>query len=242
MIEARFAELLAKVEQAQALFPADVHACTNFALDATDAGRADLSIRLLEPLSALAPRHAKLWQILGLAYRDEQMMAQANAAFFKAATLAPQDALIQLGQATVALESGLPSAHHYKALLKQMPGNVELVLSAASALDAEGQIDAADALLARTLEAQPGWVAGHELLASKRWAMGRTTDYTKSFARAMQAQPGNPALVFGWYRVMMRSSQWQQAQEVIAQARLRLGDLPEFAAVEARIRSELGGP
>ena len=91
----------------------DINAATDFAVDANSAGRADLAIAVLEPLAARVSTQAKVWQMLGLAYREEQRMEEAASAFDRAAALSPQDLRIALGKAQIALETGKPAAEQF---------------------------------------------------------------------------------------------------------------------------------
>ncbi len=219
---------------------ATINRCTDFAIDAVAAGRDDLVLRLLLPLARIADNHAKVWQLLGLAYRAAQNGEAALAAFVRAAALAPNDARVATGHAAVTLEAGLPASALFARARHLSPGDPEIILSQAAALIAENRPDMAEALLEPLCAAHAGWVRGHEALANLRWMMGAPPDFARSFADATRAAPGNIALRFAWYRAVSQVAQWDEASAIIAEGRHLAGDLIEFDAAEAFVSNERG--
>jgi Tfp pilus assembly protein PilF len=217
-----------------------INRCTDFAIDAIDAGRADLSIALLEPLVALAPNNARVWQVLGLAHRQMQTGDRALVAFQKAALLSPRDAKIAAGCATVTAEAGMPSALLFHQAMQLSPNDPELVLSAAASLKADGHWDVAEGLLERTLAANPAWLRGHEALATLRWTGGQTQDFARSFAEGCARAPDDLGLRLGWQRALAQAQDWAGARRVIEAGRAHFGPLPIFDAAEAGIATESG--
>jgi Tfp pilus assembly protein PilF len=219
---------------------ATINRCTDFAIDANDAGRADLTIALLEPLAVLAPNNARVWQVLGLAHRQMQTGDRALAAFQAAARLAPRDAKIAAGCATVTAEAGLPSALLFHQAMQLSPNDPELVLSASASLKADGHWDVAEALLERTLTANPAWLRGHEALATLRWTGGQTKDFARSFAEGCARAPDDLGLRLGWQRSLAQAQDWDGARQVIEAGRAHFGALAIFDAAEAGIATESG--
>lgn len=237
-LEERAAELCALI--APSMTPTAIIRCTDFALDANETGRADLSIAVLAPLSKLAPDHPRVWQMLGLAYRQLQDSAAALDAFARASALAPKDARIANGLATAAMEAGVPSALLFKTARDLSPDDPELLLSTIAALNADGHYDVAEPLLARSVAANPAWVRGHEALTTLRLTMAADPDFTRSFAEAAALLPQSLPIHLAWQRALAQAGRWDAAREVIERARTRLGDHIEFDAAEANIAAETG--
>jgi predicted Zn-dependent protease len=219
---------------------AETNVATNFAIDANAAGRADLTLALLQPLAQRAPNVAKIWQLLGLAWRDEQDMAKAAVAFERASALAPQDARIALGKAQVAFETGRPSAHLFQAVRVVAPQDGELALSTASALVHEGQAEAGEQLIVGLLAHEPAWLRGLEALATMRWMAGDTANFDRAFADSVRARPQDLALRLAWYRAVSQVGQWERAEAIIADSRRAFGHRIELDALEANAATERG--
>ena len=238
-----FDALQVKVTAAQAgqsLFGSDINDCTNFAIDAAEAGRNDLVIALLEPLSGLAPRSARVWQLLGLAWRDDQQGEKAAAAMAKAVAFAPEDRKIVLAHAQIQFETGRPSAQLFRTALRMDPGNLEAIRSAAAALAAEGQVSAGQGLLEKTLRTYPDWLEGHRSLVSMRTVSGEGAASARSYGDAVQAQPRNIALRLAWFRQASAAQDWELARAIIRDGEAILGAQQMFAVARLLIASESG--
>lgn len=241
-LEARYTQLVAALQADHArgaISPSTIADAVNYAIDANDAGRSDLTIALLEPLAPLVPGNARVWQMLALALRQEQDMDRAAEAFARAASAAPDDPLIANGRALTALEMGAPAAGFFEAARRLAPKDPNLALNHALALEAVDATDAAERLLVATLAQQPGWVAGLDALAAMRRAAG-DPDYVAGYRDAVAAAPDNLDLRLAWYRNLARANLWDAAGAVLADARRSLGDQPELDAAQAYIASETG--
>lgn len=240
--EARYSAIVSALQAEHArggISAATVTNAVNYAIDANEAGRSDLAIALLEPLAPLVPENAGVWQMLALAFRQEQDMDRAAAAFAQAAKVAPADPRIANGQALTALEMGAPASALFARARALAPDDLAVRLNHAVALDAEGQKAAAAQVLEATIAERPGWIAGHEALAAMRRAAGEA-DYDGSFRKAAAAAPSDLNLHLAWYRTMARANRWEEAQQIVSALRKRLGDLPQLDAVDAHIASETG--
>ena len=215
----------------------------DLALDCTDAGRGDLSVALLEPLTQVHYDVAKLWQVLALAYRAEQDLAPAFKAMARAAALAPNDARIAMGQAQIAQEAGQPSAHLFASLSAAFADNVDLAISYAGALLGEGQSAAAKAHLEQMVAIQPRHVAGQDALAQIRNVLG-DADPMRGYMAAVVQHPHELGLRIGWINALARAQAWNAAREVVTQARAYFGDAQHLSAIwdafDAMIASETG--
>ena len=219
---------------------ADVNTATDFAIDANAAGRADYAIAVLEPLSRRAPNVAKIWQLLGLASRDEQDMEKAAAAFDRAAALAPQDPRIAMGKAQVAFETGHPSAHLFKAVREVAPNDGELALTETAALVHEGSPDVGERLILDLLAREPAWLRGLDALATMRWMAGDIEHFDRAFAQSVKARPQDLALRLGWYRAVSQVAAWEKAEAIISDCRRSFGSRIELDAIEANAATEQG--
>ncbi len=213
----------------------------DLALDCTDAGRGDLSIALLEPLTHGHAQVAKLWQVLALAYRAEQTLAPAIDAIARAATLAPNDARIAMGLAQICQEAGVPAAHLFAPLSAAFADNVDLAMSHAGALLGEGQGAAALAHLERAVAAQPRHLTGQDALVQMRTVLC-DADPMRGYSAAAAQHPHEPALRISHINALARAQAWDAAREVVAQARAHFADAQHLAAIwgamDAMIASE----
>ena len=239
-LDAQFAALKLRLASVAITSIAEINAATDFAIDANAAERADYTLTLLEPLAERAPNVAKVWQLLGLAWRDEQDMEKAAAAFDRAAALAPQDPRIAMGKAQVAFETGRPSAHLFNAVRAVAPHDGELALSAAAALVHEGKADVGERLIMELLTREPAWLRGLDALATMRWMAGDTGHFDRTFAQAVQARPRDLALRLGWYRAVSQVSAWAKAEAIVADCRRSFGARIELDAIEANAATEQG--
>jgi tetratricopeptide (TPR) repeat protein len=239
-LELRFQELKQRLVAVEQPGLADINVATDFAIDANAARRADLTLALLLPLSQRVPGVAKIWQLLGLAWRDEQDMVQATVAFDRAASLAPQDPRIAMGKAQVAFETGQPSADLFNAVRAVAPHDGELALSAAAALVHEGKADAGEKLIAEMLIREPAWLRGLDALATMRWMAGDTDGFDRDFANSVSARPQDFALRLGWYRAVAQVGMWEKAEAIIDEGRRIFGDRVELDALAANAATEQG--
>lgn len=231
-------QLLASIRQG--LSGPAIDRVTNFAIDANDADRGDLSLGVLEPLVKVAPQSARAWQLLGLAHRQEQNGPASLAAFRRAASLAPHDAQIAAGHATIAEEVGAPSVDLFRRAQSLAPGNGELILSTAAALVADGRPDDGEAMIESITDRHPEWVRGLAALANIRWMRDAAPDFDRSFAQAASKRPQDMILRFAWYRAVAQLGRWDDARQIISEGRRIAGSLPEFDAAEAYVATESG--
>ncbi len=239
-LDDRFRALQQRLAVAEAPPIEALNAATDFAIDANAANRADLTLALLQPLSERVPHVARIWQLLGLAWRDEQAMDKALAAFDRAATLAPNDLRIALGKAQVMFETGRPAAHLFKPIRAAVPDDGEIALSASAALMDEGKNGAADKLLCAVVHRDPAWVRGQDALATMRWLAGEAGTFDRGFADGVGARPQDIGLRLAWYRAASQVGQWDKAEAIIADGRRLFGDRPEWDAAEAYVATEQG--
>lgn len=238
-LDQHFARLEQRLLAAKKPGIADINAATDFAIDANVAGRADLTIVLLEPLKITAVASAKVWQLLGLAYRAEQRMADATTAFDRAIELNPRDPRIAMGKAQIALETGQPAAEQFARIRQIAPDDPQLALVTADALRSEGLADEAAGLLVGMLDRNPGWVAGHEALLRIRTTMGAPDPFA-SFTKAVATAPKDATLRIAEIRALAQQEHWDPASTALDESRIVLGDLPQLGAIAAYLATETG--
>ena len=98
-----------------------------------------LYAEIVERLAPVAGEHAKLWQMLGLAWRALQQSAEAHDAFARAAALAPADPLVAISLAHTALEAGYPASALFDGAQRLAPQDGRVLIGRAAALVAEGE-------------------------------------------------------------------------------------------------------
>ena len=239
-LDRQFLALQQKFGAVAAISIADINAATDFAIDANSARRGDLTLELLEPLAKRTPYVAKIWQLLGLAWRDEQDMGKSVDAFEMATKLAPQDVRIQLGKAQVAFETGQTSAHLFKAIRGVAPNDGELALSAAAALVHEGKAEAGENLIVEMLTRDLAWLRGLDALATMRWTAGDQNTFDRAFADSVKAHPQDLLLRLAWFRAVSQVEAWEKATVIISGCRQAIGDRIEIDAIEAHVATEMG--
>lgn len=212
------------------------------------AGLAALKLGLLEPVAdrfaaetaGRAAQDPRAWQVLGLARRDLQDSAGANAAFARAAKLAPGDALIAHSRARTALEAGRSAVALFDRARALAPADGSVILGRAAAQLAVGDGAGAMSDLGALLAANPGWIEGHLTYARVSAIVDPSNDRLKTLHEAVQRFPRQPELWTTMVRVALEGSDYRAAREAVAAARTKLGAMPELDRLDAVALSELG--
>jgi len=186
------------------------------------------------------PHDAAGWHARALALVSKQRMFEATHAFARAAALAPADFAIAAGYAQASYASGLPSAPLFSRARQLAPANPDITQRTAVALAADGDVEAAEALLLEALDAHPDWLDGHRCLATMRWAAGRGSEFAKSYRDACRAQPHNPALRMAWFSMLATVRDWPAAAAVLDEAAVIAADERLLAPGRLYIACETG--
>lgn len=186
------------------------------------------------------PADARIWQLLGLAYRNLEDLEPALKALDKAAALAPADALIAHTRARAALEAGLPAIDPFERARRLAPNDGAVILGAMAALFAEGRLDDAIAALDRLLHEHPGWLEGHALAARLRWLRGEVRHFTSSFERALETAPRDIRLWSGMIETLMHAAMYDEALAAVARGRAAAGPHEALDGFEAACVAEKG--
>jgi len=210
------------------------------ALAALDDGREGEMLPAVEAAAMRIGDNPLLWQCTGLLHRALGDLGPAIAAFTRAARLAPADAKIAQGHAQVELEAGQDAVAAFERARALNPGDGSVHLGLAAARFATGDAAGAIGELDRLLLQNPGWIEGHASLARLRWMMGERETAMASYARALAAQPRDPALWRALILALVEGERHAEALAAIGRARALLGDSPFFDANAAAMLSETG--
>ena len=183
---------------------------------------------------------AERWRDRARTCRAEQRMVEADAAIALAAGLDPEDRLTAFLRAQSAYELGHPAAGHFARVRRLWPENRDALRNHALALASEGEVSAADRLLADALASAPDWLDGHRVLAGLRFAHGDSEHYDASFAAAAQALPQHQGLWLGWFGTIAQQRDWPRAAAILDAATTTLGEIRPIAIARAFLASESG--
>ena len=222
------------------LRPNDPDAAADAGLMARQCGREEEVLALVRTAAAAHPRHARLWQVLGLLHRSLDELDDAIKALDRAAGLAPADGLIAHGRARANLESGRPAVALFETAARLAPADGGVLLGLAAARLAEGRGEAAIAGLEAVLRRSPGWAEGQATLARLRWEMGDHDGYTATLEEALAASPRDLGLWRELLIALIHAGRHEQAMAAIERGRAAAGPSPVFDANEAACRAELG--
>lgn len=157
------------------------------------------------------------------ALRDAQDMEAALTLIAKAARLDPASPQAAFGHAQIAFEAWRPAAALFARAARLQPANPDLIRNHALALAAEGEGDAAQALLEGVLRQHPGWLDGHRTLVSMRITSGEVERWDRSYAEACAADPGNLALHLAWFQSHATLKRWDRARSILDNAKAHFG-------------------
>lgn len=216
-----------------AVNPKDADASYNAGLAALKAGTELAALPLLDAARAFHPRDARLWQVTGLLYRSLEDLAPAVGAFEKAALLAPNDALIAHGHARAALEAGLPAVYLFERAHRLAPLDSPIIQGLAAALAAQGDHQAALALIEEQVQRHPAWITGHALIARMRCVVGESDRFLESFERALEVAPTEAELWLELIMTLIHAERFDETLSTIARARAAAGPHLAFDANEA---------
>lgn len=137
------------------------------------------------------------------------------------------------GRARVAMERGEDTAlERFERALAVNPGDADLWLGKAQALEVAGELGEAREIAAALVAQAPQWLEGLKFLAQLRLAAGET-DWASHYAQAARKAPGDPAIPAAHAALLGGLDRDAEAADVAAHARARFPDRPKFALLEA---------
>lgn len=167
-------------------------------------------------------------------------MEAALEAISAAAAQDPDDPRAAFGLAQISFETWRPAAELFAKARALVPRNPDIVRNHALALAAEGEGEAAEVLLEGALRQAPGWLDGHRVLAAQRITSGDASGFDRSYAEAVQADPGNGALRMMWFQQHATLKDWTRAGAILADARAALPEHRGLQLAELFYASESG--
>lgn len=218
----------------------DVDAAVGFASQALRLGQSHLVVAALKPYATAKCKVAGLWECLGLAYREQQDMEGALAAFRTAGDLDPNNTTISFAYAQVLFETAHDASGAFEVVNRLAPNNPIIIRNHAAALAAEGREEQAEALLLAILEKEPQWLDGHKTLASLRVSAGRRPQFDSSFKAAVAACPQSLSLRLAWIHLLATARDWEAARAVLATAQKDFGPQKGLDLTRVHLASESG--
>ncbi len=149
--------------------------------------------------------------------RARQDMIAACGAISEAAKAAPDHPGIAFMHAQFAYEGWHPAAALFERAALLNPGNADVVRNFALALASEGEGARAERLLEGVLARMPGWLEGHNTLATLRVTAG-DADPWRSYAAAAVTTAAPVPLYAAWFQRLAAAKDWAGAEKVLAQA------------------------
>ncbi|HZF96406.1 MAG TPA: tetratricopeptide repeat protein [Allosphingosinicella sp.] len=232
---------LAAYARALAAAPAHHDARYNRALLLQKLGRSDEALADLDIAVAARPADARVQSARGSVLRDLGRLADAAAAYDASLAAEPNRPIAAYGRARVAMERGedeAPALYRRAAALR--PGDPQVLLDLAEALEMQGDPDAVPTLAA-AVAAAPAWAQGQKVLARMRWEAGEGRAFARGLDAALAAAPGDRALWLAYASALAEADLHAEAANAAARARAALGnDDPELMLIEALRASEAG--
>ena len=229
---------LAQYGRALAAAPSFHDARYNRALLLQKLGRLDEALVELDRVAAARPGEARLQSARGSVLLALGRLREAADAYDAALAVDPDRATAAVGRARVAMERGEEAAPAlYRRALALRPGDPELQIDLAEAMEVEGDPDAV-ATLAAAVAARPSWAAGQKALARMRWEAGEGRAFTRDLEAAIEKTPGDRDLWRAFASALAEADLNAEAADAAARARAAVGDDPSLVLLEAIRASE----
>ena len=186
---------LSLYDYARKLDPRSTNLRFNRVLVLTALRRVPEALGEINELVAAQPSEPSFHTMRGVILRALGRLSEASDAFDRAIALEPSRLLALHGRAQIAKERDEDGASDfYRRALSSYPGNGEILLGFAEALEAEGRADDAVGRLEEAVRKTPGWVDGQAALARMRWELNKDETFTRDLETALVAEPGNGPL------------------------------------------------
>jgi tetratricopeptide (TPR) repeat protein len=218
---------------AQSLAPGNPEFAINRAIALGRLDRHEQACDLLAQIEPMAQSLPRYWSARGNAARAAHRMADAAHAYDRCLALEPRHPRGLHGRARVAIERGESNAEtRFDTALALNPGDPDLWLGKAQALDVMGRSDAARQIMEQVTAQAPAWLEGLKFLAQLRLAAGEG-DFAGHYRDAARQQPADPNIPFAHAEALAGLDFAAEAAEVAVEARARFPQQEGFALLEA---------
>ncbi|APE28515.1 tetratricopeptide repeat protein [Aurantiacibacter gangjinensis] len=231
--EAHFARA---VDQA----PDDPQFRLNHAIALNALGRSGDAMAALQQCEAEGQSNPAYCSTRGAVARALDRRDEAAHWYDRALALDPARVRALHGRARVAIERAEADAlDRFDRALQANPGDVDLWLGKAQALDVAGDTAAAREIAEKLVTQLPQYADGLRFLAQLRLAAG-DTDYTSHYTDAANKVPANPAIPQDHASLLAGLEDYAGALAVAEKARTAFPDIQQFALMEATFAGALG--
>lgn len=201
-------------------------------------GKPSVAFTLLTDYLSKNKQDATAWQLLGYSHQMQQNLPSAIDAFSQALKISPNNLDTLLAKANCSLLTGFNAIDCFQQALQLDPNNLNTLRGFAKSLELQGQITQAESLLNNFVKRHPGWLAGHKQLTSLRIIQASQQNFDESYQQAVAKQNKNLALWLDWYKLHVQQKNWQQAEQIIAQASKHLPNQVELIIAQLIIACE----
>lgn len=228
-------------DQALAVAADYAEAALNRAVVLSKMGRDEEARDWLHARESTLRAEPRYWSARAAAERSAGDRTAAASSYDACLRLDPSHARAAHGRARVALERGEPDmVERYRAALATTPGDPQVWLGYAEALDYAGRASEARSVAERLVAQAPGWTDALELLARLRWAAGEGLGFCDHYPGAVARAEGDPAPWRSWCRMLAGVDEYAEAAKVAARAHGAFPRDPLFALMEAVHAGEAG--
>lgn len=197
----------------------------------------DNAARPSPPLATLTPEALLELAMKARANGDPATAAKALDTVLQSA---PRHPLPLRLRAKVALERGEADAlQRFDAALRADPGNADLHLGKAQALEIAGDVRGARIIAEQLAEQAPGFIGALSYLSSLYLANGES-DLTAPFVKAAQKAPQDPNIEAAHCDALAGIGRFADAAKVASSAQSRFPHEPHFAFLEASYAGSIG--
>jgi len=212
----------------------------NHAIALQRLGRHGEAVARLEPHEQAGRADARYASVRALSHRALRDPAAAAKWYDLALAAEPGRTQALHGRARVALERGEADAvARFDQALKRNPGDADLWLGKAQALDVAGDLAGARTIAEQICNQAPGFIAALSFLVGLKVAAGEA-DFASPFITAARHAPHDPNIPAAHVEALAGLDRSSEAAIIANQARTRFPSEPHFALLEA-IHSSASG-
>lgn len=216
-----------------ALAPTVLDYALNHAIALQQLGRHDEVVERLAAHEAQGRPVARYGSVRALSHRSLGQPAEAARWYDAALAAEPRHPRALHGRARVALERGEADAlQRFDTALAVNPGDADLWLGKAQALDVAGDLAGARSIAEQVCAQAPGFLAALSFLSGLRLA-GKESDFTAPFRDAAARAPQDPNIAATHAETLAGLDFAAEAADVAADARRRFPQEKHFALLEA---------